>query len=218
MLFFLWRWSGGSMLANLNDTNWLSDGINSLFGSSGSESPTYTDSAAFFNRNLLSPPSESALHDILSASSRGSQRVTPNEISAPYEVPQFPIEEIEHKLAIQRQLSIRYATAVLLQRLLGQRRSPAYFAVSSGAEFSSGPSQRPSRSTSGSSAVRLLCSPGSLCWNNLVLFCPRAAVFGAPLSSSDVSLACVDERWGAWRSTGQLSCLTRLGPHVFLVH
>ena len=30
-----------------------------------------------------------------------------NEISAPYEVPQFPIEEIERKLAIQRQLSLR---------------------------------------------------------------------------------------------------------------
>lgn len=29
----------------------------------------------------------------------------PNEISAPYEVPQFPIEQIEKKLAIQRQLT-----------------------------------------------------------------------------------------------------------------
>lgn len=29
----------------------------------------------------------------------------PNEISAPYEVPQFPIEQIETKLAIQRQLT-----------------------------------------------------------------------------------------------------------------
>ncbi|KAG8228107.1 hypothetical protein J437_LFUL000109 [Ladona fulva] len=31
----------------------------------------------------------------------------PNEISAPYEVPQFPIEQIEKKLAIQRQISVR---------------------------------------------------------------------------------------------------------------
>ncbi|XP_034249615.1 uncharacterized protein LOC117650354 isoform X2 [Thrips palmi] len=30
----------------------------------------------------------------------------PNEISAPYEVPQFPIEQIETKLAMQRQLSV----------------------------------------------------------------------------------------------------------------
>lgn len=33
----------------------------------------------------------------------------PNEISAPYEVPQFPIEQIEKKLALQRQLT-RYAS------------------------------------------------------------------------------------------------------------
>lgn len=31
----------------------------------------------------------------------------PNEISAPYEVPQFPIEQIEKKLAIQRQLNVK---------------------------------------------------------------------------------------------------------------
>jgi AMP deaminase len=30
-----------------------------------------------------------------------------NEISAPYEVAQFPIEQIENKLALQRQFSIR---------------------------------------------------------------------------------------------------------------
>jgi len=29
----------------------------------------------------------------------------PNEISAPYEVPQFPIEQIEGKLALQRQIT-----------------------------------------------------------------------------------------------------------------
>jgi AMP deaminase len=31
----------------------------------------------------------------------------PNELSAPYEVPQFPIEQLEKKLFIQRQLSMR---------------------------------------------------------------------------------------------------------------
>lgn len=34
----------------------------------------------------------------------GGDPELPNEISAPYEVPQFPIEQIEKKLAIQRQL------------------------------------------------------------------------------------------------------------------
>jgi AMP deaminase len=37
-----------------------------------------------------------------------SPRILCNEISAPYEVPQFPIEQLEKKLAIQRQLSSRY--------------------------------------------------------------------------------------------------------------
>lgn len=31
----------------------------------------------------------------------------PNEISAPYEVPQFPIEQIEKKLQIQRHLNVK---------------------------------------------------------------------------------------------------------------
>ncbi|XP_044013715.1 AMP deaminase 2 isoform X5 [Aphidius gifuensis] len=33
----------------------------------------------------------------------------PNEISAPYEVPQFPIEQIEKKLLVQRQLNVKAA-------------------------------------------------------------------------------------------------------------
>lgn len=32
----------------------------------------------------------------------------PNEISAPYEVPQFPIEQIENKLQLQRQLNAKW--------------------------------------------------------------------------------------------------------------
>ncbi|XP_065167724.1 AMP deaminase 2 isoform X3 [Atheta coriaria] len=35
------------------------------------------------------------------------QNDLPNEISAPYEVPQFPIEQIEKKLAIQRQINVK---------------------------------------------------------------------------------------------------------------
>lgn len=31
----------------------------------------------------------------------------PNEISAPYEVPQFPIEQLEKKLQIQRQINVK---------------------------------------------------------------------------------------------------------------
>ena len=34
--------------------------------------------------------------------------VLPNEISAPYEVPQFPIEQIEKKLQIQRQINYKW--------------------------------------------------------------------------------------------------------------
>lgn len=30
-----------------------------------------------------------------------------NEISAPYEVPQYPIEQIEKKLAIQKQINVK---------------------------------------------------------------------------------------------------------------
>lgn len=33
--------------------------------------------------------------------------VLPNEISAPYEVPQFPIEQIEKKLQLQRHLNAK---------------------------------------------------------------------------------------------------------------
>ncbi|KAJ8925898.1 hypothetical protein NQ315_009750 [Exocentrus adspersus] len=51
----------------------------------GNESPSFTGSATF----------------------NGGQQELPNEISAPYEVPQFPIEQIEKKLAIQRQLNVK---------------------------------------------------------------------------------------------------------------
>lgn len=57
------------------------------FYSSGSESPSFGTSNHF--------PIGEDHHDL------------PNEISAPYEVPQFPIEQIEKKLAIQRQLNYK---------------------------------------------------------------------------------------------------------------
>ena len=71
----------------------------------GSESPSFHGDFSFGGRGLLSP-SVDGFQDILTRNSR----TTPNEISAPYEVPQFPIEEIERKLAIQRQLSVRSVT------------------------------------------------------------------------------------------------------------
>jgi AMP deaminase len=44
--------------------------------------------------------------EIANSLSRSHQDLT-NELSAPYEVPQFPIEQLEKKLLIQRQLSVR---------------------------------------------------------------------------------------------------------------
>lgn len=41
------------------------------------------------------------------SSDRTSKNGESNEISAPYEVPQFPIEQIEKKLQIQRQLNTK---------------------------------------------------------------------------------------------------------------
>lgn len=41
------------------------------------------------------------------SSMRHAPHELPNEISAPYEVPQFPIEQIEKKLLIQRQLTVK---------------------------------------------------------------------------------------------------------------
>ncbi|CAH0550694.1 unnamed protein product [Brassicogethes aeneus] len=51
----------------------------------GNESPSFNNAASF----------------------SGAQQELPNEISAPYEVPQFPIEQIEKKLAIQRQINYK---------------------------------------------------------------------------------------------------------------
>lgn len=62
-----------------------------MFYFSGSDvSPQYSNGSA---TPTVPPNSEKGPLDL------------PNEISAPYEVPQFPIEQIEKKLAIQRQLT-----------------------------------------------------------------------------------------------------------------
>jgi hypothetical protein len=66
--------------------------------SAGSESPS-------FGGNTVFPFSKMTLDDMTTGST--SPRILSNEISAPYEVPQFPIEQLEKKLAIQRQLSSR---------------------------------------------------------------------------------------------------------------
>jgi AMP deaminase len=69
-----------------------------LVYSAGSESPTFGGNTAF-------PFAKMTLDDLTAGST--SPRLLCNEISAPYEVPQFPIEQLEKKLAIQRQLSSR---------------------------------------------------------------------------------------------------------------
>ncbi|KAG1712139.1 AMP deaminase 2 [Nymphon striatum] len=56
----------------------------------GSESPVYSTSKLSKHHSL-----------------QFQDTIMSNEISAPYEVPQFPIEEIERKLALQRQFSNR---------------------------------------------------------------------------------------------------------------
>ncbi|RVE54547.1 hypothetical protein evm_000668 [Chilo suppressalis] len=72
-----------------------------------------------FDRDLwhVHQPSVEALEDIDDQDKRSESPTTavraeaprelPNELSAPYEVPQFPIEQIEKKLLIQRQLNVK---------------------------------------------------------------------------------------------------------------
>lgn len=51
---------------------------------------------------------DDTIHELTqSVYNSNEQNTLANEISAPYEVPQFPIEQIEKKRAIQRQLSVR---------------------------------------------------------------------------------------------------------------
>lgn len=61
-----------------------------FFFISGADSPTAVAAA----RQVKTPVPGEVADDVL-----------PNEISAPYEVPQFPIEQIEKKLQIQRHLN-----------------------------------------------------------------------------------------------------------------
>ncbi|XP_032521502.2 AMP deaminase 2 isoform X3 [Danaus plexippus] len=66
----------------------------------GSRSPLIITDPFFDDRRSESPTS---------AVGAESPRELPNELSAPYEVPQFPIEQIEKKLLIQRQLNVKAA-------------------------------------------------------------------------------------------------------------
>lgn len=77
----------------------------------GSESPPYVESPTSFQiprirHSQLDDTYEEMAGTLLMQETVQAQIA--NEISAPYEVPQFPIEQIETKLALQRQLSIRY--------------------------------------------------------------------------------------------------------------
>ncbi|KAL7640293.1 UNVERIFIED_CONTAM: hypothetical protein RMT77_009707 [Armadillidium vulgare] len=63
----------------------------------GSESPVEGDARFSLTQQ--------ALEEIASAIMAKKEQDRQNEISAPYEVPQFPIEQIEDKLKLQRQLS-----------------------------------------------------------------------------------------------------------------
>lgn len=67
----------------------------------GSESPDFGRGPGFC-------VPQDALKDIEAIMMKAEDPDRPNEISAPYEVPQFPIEQIEDKLKLQRQLSARW--------------------------------------------------------------------------------------------------------------
>ncbi|XP_068619303.1 AMP deaminase 2-like isoform X4 [Battus philenor] len=66
----------------------------------GSRSPRIVTDSFFDDEGSESPTS---------AVGAEAPRELPNELSAPYEVPQFPIEQIEKKLLIQRQLNVKAA-------------------------------------------------------------------------------------------------------------
>ncbi|KAL0868845.1 hypothetical protein ABMA27_007199 [Loxostege sticticalis] len=66
----------------------------------GSRSPRIMTDSFFDDGGSESPTS---------AVGAEAPRELPNELSAPYEVPQFPIEQIEKKLLIQRQLNVKAA-------------------------------------------------------------------------------------------------------------
>uniref|UniRef100_A0A182KC74 Uncharacterized protein n=1 Tax=Anopheles christyi TaxID=43041 RepID=A0A182KC74_9DIPT len=65
----------------------------------GNESPAGHAGAGGVGGGVLSGALSLSQEDIVG--------VLPNEISAPYEVPQFPIEQIEKKLQLQRQLNAK---------------------------------------------------------------------------------------------------------------
>lgn len=82
-----------------------------LVNISGSESPTYGSPTTFkipkIRHSHLDDTYEEMAGTLLAQDPDAHSSLITNEISAAYEVPQFPIEQIETKLALQRQLSIR---------------------------------------------------------------------------------------------------------------
>ncbi|XP_060533389.1 AMP deaminase 2 isoform X2 [Cylas formicarius] len=68
-------------------------------------SPNYLRVDSFVDEDRAGNESPSSF--IAAASFADTEPELPNEISAPYEVPQFPIEQIEKKLQIQRQLNTK---------------------------------------------------------------------------------------------------------------
>ncbi|XP_035704358.1 AMP deaminase 2 isoform X4 [Folsomia candida] len=95
--------------SNLSEDHSVSgDLAESLMLMKGSESPTYGSPTSFqipkIRHSQLDDTYEEMVGTILMQENNVIQIA--NEISTPFEVPQFPIEQIETKLALQRQLSI----------------------------------------------------------------------------------------------------------------
>ncbi|XP_058064245.1 AMP deaminase 2 isoform X2 [Anopheles bellator] len=94
------------------------DGTDGLYRVQGNESPAPLTGLGIGVAGVVGGGGVAgALGGALSLSQEDIVGVLPNEISAPYEVPQFPIEQIEKKLQLQRQLNAkameqdRYSTA-----------------------------------------------------------------------------------------------------------
>lgn len=97
------RVSVASLLASLRNRRLFRGGFSPKGNLNlGSESPDFGRGPGFC-------VPQDALKDIEAIMMKAEDPDRPNEISAPYEVPQFPIEQIEDKLKLQRQLSARVA-------------------------------------------------------------------------------------------------------------
>ncbi|XP_075983059.1 AMP deaminase 2-like isoform X2 [Anticarsia gemmatalis] len=83
------------------------------------------------------PPPEETRRSESPTSAVGAEapRELPNELSAPYEVPQFPIEQIEKKLLIQRQLNVKAAECGQSVRSFGGSEAGANAVFEEGARL-----------------------------------------------------------------------------------